>query len=165
MIILKTPFCKILTQTVLIIPLNCCFFFQNSSGHKSVNSLPLNLKVNWSDYHWRTSKFTRGPITSHYCLTITFRLSVPPFALCTSDGVLQGNKNSFPIQERVSLTILSNSLTLDYQLIFEARKRKGLSIEKKCAFPNRLQSWPWKCPRENWSSIWVAVINAKNHKR
>jgi len=36
MIILKTPFCKILTQNVLIIPFN--YFFQTSSGHKSVNA-------------------------------------------------------------------------------------------------------------------------------
>ena len=38
MIFLKTPFCKILIQNVLIIPLNY-FFFQTSSGHKSVKGL------------------------------------------------------------------------------------------------------------------------------
>jgi len=36
MIISKTPFCKILTQNVLIIPLN--YFFQTSPRLKSVNN-------------------------------------------------------------------------------------------------------------------------------
>jgi len=36
MIILKTLFCKIFTQNVVIIPIN--YFFQTSSGHKSVNA-------------------------------------------------------------------------------------------------------------------------------
>jgi len=56
LIILKIPFCKILTQNVLIIPLN--YFFQTSSSHKSVKKSCIYNRIFFvpEDISFRTGK-------------------------------------------------------------------------------------------------------------